>query len=160
MLAKEADALKFMNAENNEVIEPAAIIDMLVDCGLLNRNQTNRHLQFAYDPVSENLAAYAIMKAQAHKGSPLLARVRSEPNWVLRMPWLRSNACGTRLARSLSRPKGRTNAALDRPRQDRVFGCPCLRAILDYQHSQSRVAFVEALHEAMTPPGGYSHSAG
>jgi WD40 repeat protein len=59
VLVKEADALPFMNSKNNSSIDPAAIIEMLISCGLLNRNRTNRRLQFAYDPVAEKLAAHA-----------------------------------------------------------------------------------------------------
>ncbi len=42
VLVKEADAMAFINAKNDESIDPAAIIEMLVACGLLNRNRTNR----------------------------------------------------------------------------------------------------------------------
>lgn len=51
-----ADKLPFMNSTNSDQINPARIIEMLVDCGLLNRKQHSRHLQFAYDPVAELLA--------------------------------------------------------------------------------------------------------
>ena len=35
---------------------------MFVECGLLNRNRSNRRLQFAYDPVAEHLAAWKAAK--------------------------------------------------------------------------------------------------
>jgi hypothetical protein len=59
VLVKEADSMAFVNAKNDKSVDPAAIIEMLVGCGLLNRNRTNRRLQFAYDPVAEQLAARA-----------------------------------------------------------------------------------------------------
>jgi hypothetical protein len=81
VLIKEADAIPFMNAKNDKPVVPAAIIEMLVECGLLNRNRTNRRLQFAYDPVAEQLAAHAV--AQRSK-DPSIARLKkrilSEPD--------------------------------------------------------------------------------
>jgi len=80
VLVKEADAMGFMNARNTGPIDPAAVIEMLVDCGLLNRNVTNRRLQFAYDPVAEHLAAR--LAAQGVPGvdvTPLKERILSEP---------------------------------------------------------------------------------
>ena len=38
VLVKEADGMTFMNAKNDKPVDPAAIIEMLVVCGLLNRN--------------------------------------------------------------------------------------------------------------------------
>jgi hypothetical protein len=63
VLVKEADTMLFMNATNDGSVDPAAIIDMLVESGLLNRNRTNRRLQFAYDPVAEQLAARVVTQA-------------------------------------------------------------------------------------------------
>ncbi|MBV8336450.1 MAG: hypothetical protein JO358_13610, partial [Alphaproteobacteria bacterium] len=80
VLVKEADGMGFMNARNTASVDPAAIIEMLVDCGLLNRNVTNRRLQFAYDPVAEHLAAR--MAAQAQPGDSagsLKDRILSQP---------------------------------------------------------------------------------
>ena len=57
VLVEAAEKSPFMNAANEEILNPAAIIEMLVDCGLLYRNRINRRLQFAYDPVAEQLAA-------------------------------------------------------------------------------------------------------
>jgi hypothetical protein len=51
VLLTQADTMPFMNAKNDKPVDPAAIIESLVTCGLLNRNRTNRRLQFAYDPV-------------------------------------------------------------------------------------------------------------
>ena len=79
VLVKEADAMAFMNARNTASIDPAAIIEMLVDCGLLNRNVTNRRLQFAYDPVAEHLAARMAAQAQPGAGAGPLKRVR----WIM-----------------------------------------------------------------------------
>jgi WD40 repeat protein len=80
MLVKEADAIAFMNAKNDESIDPAAIIEMLVDCGLLNRNRTNRRLQFAYDPVAEQLAARVVaQKSKDVSIARLKKRILSEP---------------------------------------------------------------------------------
>ncbi|MGH6924086.1 MAG: hypothetical protein ACRED5_10135, partial [Propylenella sp.] len=63
VLQTDADRLAFMNAAGNGKVDPAAIIEMLVECGLLNRNFTNGNLQFAYDPVAEHLAARWISQA-------------------------------------------------------------------------------------------------
>jgi hypothetical protein len=53
---------------------------MLVDCGLLNRNVTNRRLQFAYDPVAEHLAARIAAQARPGAGAaPLKDCILSEP---------------------------------------------------------------------------------
>ena len=80
MLVKEADAIAFMNAKNDESIDPAAVIEMLVDCGLLNRNRTNRRLQFAYDPVAEQLAARVVaQKSKDVSIARLKKRILSEP---------------------------------------------------------------------------------
>jgi hypothetical protein len=81
-LVKKADTLRFMNARNTAAVDPAAIIEMLVDCGLVNRNVTNRRLQFAYDPVAEHLAAR--LAAQGAPGAgvaplTLKERILSEP---------------------------------------------------------------------------------
>jgi WD40 repeat protein len=65
VLVKEADGLPFMNNAGNQKIDPAELIDMLVECGLLNRNPINRRLQFAYDPVAEHLAGRVGVQAIA-----------------------------------------------------------------------------------------------
>jgi WD40 repeat protein len=81
VLVKEADAITFMNAKNEKPIDPAAIIEMLVECGLLNRNRTNRRLQFAYDPVAEQLAARVVaQKSKDASVARLKKRIRSEPD--------------------------------------------------------------------------------
>lgn len=57
VLARAADELPFMNAASTASVDPAAVVEMLISCGVLNRNRTNRRaLQFAYDPVAEVLA--------------------------------------------------------------------------------------------------------
>jgi hypothetical protein len=81
VLNKEADVLPFMSAKNEESVDPARVIEMLIDCGLLNRTRTTRRLQFAYDPVAEHLAARAVALAAAGKGfAPLKKRIRSRPD--------------------------------------------------------------------------------
>jgi hypothetical protein len=81
MLVKEADAIAFMNVKNDKAIDPAAIIEMLIECGLLNRNRTNRRLQFAYDPVAEQLAARVVsQKSRDVSIARLKKRILSEPN--------------------------------------------------------------------------------
>ena len=81
VLNKEADVLPFMNAKNEEFVDPARVVEMLIDCGLLNRTRTTRRLQFAYDPVAEHLAARAVALAAAGKGfAPLKKRIRSKPD--------------------------------------------------------------------------------
>ena len=57
VLVSETDRFPFMDARSEEKIDPAAVIEMLVQSGLLNQNLTNQNLQFAYDPVAEILAA-------------------------------------------------------------------------------------------------------
>jgi hypothetical protein len=82
VLVKEADGMSFMNAGNTLTpVDPAAIIEMLVGCGLLNRNVTNRRLQFAYDPVAEHLAARMAASAQTGTGAALLKdRILQRPD--------------------------------------------------------------------------------
>jgi len=59
----EADVDPFLDAKKKDNVTPAHIIDVLIDCGLLQRNRSNRqNLQFAYDPVAEHLAADLISK--------------------------------------------------------------------------------------------------
>jgi hypothetical protein len=84
VLVKAADAIAFMNERRNAAIDPAAIIEMLVDCGLLNRNITNRRLRFAYDPVAELLAARVAACAQDDAGAASLRnRILSTGGTVL-----------------------------------------------------------------------------
>jgi hypothetical protein len=81
VLAKEADAMPFMNARNDKSVDPAAIIEMLVESGLLNRNRTNRRLQFAYDPVAEQLAAHAVVRGMKDASlARLKKRILSDPS--------------------------------------------------------------------------------
>jgi hypothetical protein len=81
VLVKEADTMPFMDAKHNKSIDPAAIIEMLVDCGLLNRNRINRRLQFAYDPVAEQLAARAVaLRVKDSSVAQLKKRILSEPD--------------------------------------------------------------------------------
>ena len=80
VLVKEADAMAFINAKNDEFIDPAAIIEMLVACGLVNRNRTGE-LQFAYDPVAEQLAARAVaQRLEDLSVVQLKKRILSEPS--------------------------------------------------------------------------------
>jgi hypothetical protein len=81
VLVKEADGMPFMNAKSNGMKDPAEIIEMLVDCGLLNRNVTNRRLQFAYDTVAEHLAARLAAQAALEADVVhLKKRILSEPS--------------------------------------------------------------------------------
>ena len=67
--------------KNDKSVDPAAVIEMLVECGLLNRNQINRRLQFAYDPVAEHLAAWRTARGQVGDGSTALKnRILSAPD--------------------------------------------------------------------------------
>lgn len=79
VLIKEADVIPFMSAKTDKPVDPAAIIEMLVTCGLLNRNRINRRLQFAYDPVAEHLAAWRMTQRPA-EGVTLKNRILSEPD--------------------------------------------------------------------------------
>jgi hypothetical protein len=79
-MSREADVIPFMNARNDKPVDPAAVIEMLVQCGLLNRNRTNRRLQFAYDPVAEQLAARIVAQGGKDRGmARLKKRILSEP---------------------------------------------------------------------------------
>jgi hypothetical protein len=70
--------MAFMNAKNDKAVDPAVVIEMLVQCGLLNR--TNRRLQFAYDPVGEQLAARIVAQGAKDRNlAPLKKRILSEP---------------------------------------------------------------------------------
>jgi hypothetical protein len=80
VLVKEADGMTFMNAKNDKPVDPAAIIEMLVVCGLLNRNRINRRLQFAYDPVAEQLAAWRVAQGTAEGVAVLRYRILSAPD--------------------------------------------------------------------------------
>jgi hypothetical protein len=81
VLVHEADDMAFMDAAPKQPVDPATIIEMLVECGLLNRNRTNRRLRFAYDPVAELLAAYGIAQAPPREGvSELKSRILSAPD--------------------------------------------------------------------------------
>jgi WD40 repeat protein len=80
VLVTEADDLAFMNVKSDKPVDPAAIIEMLVVCGLLNRNRTNRRLQFAYDPVAEHLAAWRVAQGAAEGVAALKDRILSAPD--------------------------------------------------------------------------------
>src|SRR5262249_55205489 len=83
VLVKEAEVLAFMKARNDKAVDPAAIIEILVDCGLLNRNRTNRRLQFAYDPVAEQLAAWKAAQDRAARVVVLRERILSAPDTAI-----------------------------------------------------------------------------
>ncbi len=81
VLVQEADRLAFMNASSMAPVEPARVIELLIQCGLMNRNKINRRLQFAYDPVAEHLAAWrTAQQAAAGAVAPLQARILQSPN--------------------------------------------------------------------------------
>src|SRR5262249_15636077 len=84
VLVQEADRMAFMNAASTTPVEPAKVIELLVQCGLLNRNTINRRLQFAYDPVAEHLAAWRTAQQAAEgAGAPLMARILSSPDTAI-----------------------------------------------------------------------------
>jgi len=59
-LAVKADEMPFRDAAGEQEVQPAALVEMLVSSGVLNRNRANRRfVQFTYDPVAERLAAMA-----------------------------------------------------------------------------------------------------
>jgi WD40 repeat protein len=81
VLVNDADPMAFMNVKNDKSVDPAAIIEMLVECGLLNRNRTNQRLQFAYDPVAEQLAAHAMVQGKKDaRTARLRKRILSDPD--------------------------------------------------------------------------------
>ncbi len=61
-LSSEADRMHFVKANPNGPMEPAEVKDCLIECGLLNRNQLNSNIQFAYDPVAEHLAVDRVFR--------------------------------------------------------------------------------------------------
>jgi hypothetical protein len=65
VLVTEARGLPFMNKAGKQEINPAALVGMLVECGLLNLTPTSMRLQFAYDPVAEYLAGRVAVAAVA-----------------------------------------------------------------------------------------------
>ena len=74
-----ADAAAFMDAEREQEVEPSQLIHELVRSGVLNRNERNRNLQFAYDPVAEYLAAWRLsLDPDAHQR--LRARAKAQSN--------------------------------------------------------------------------------
>ena len=84
VLVAEVDKLAFLNARRDKAVDAAEVIEMLIACGLLNRNQINRRLQFAYDPVAEYLYAWrAEQAAVAGQPVPLRERVRAAPDTAL-----------------------------------------------------------------------------
>lgn len=62
-LATESDRLKFMNADSKGIIDPGEVLEMLIASGLLIQNKINRNLQFAYDPVAEQLDKWRAAEA-------------------------------------------------------------------------------------------------
>jgi hypothetical protein len=84
ILVVEADTLPFLTAKREKVVDPAEVIEMLIVCSLLTRNQINRKLQFAYDPVAEHLYAWrAEQGAASGQSVPLRERVRKSPDTAL-----------------------------------------------------------------------------
>ena len=80
-LIKEGDELPFMNDAQNAKVDPAAMTEMQVASGLLNRNRSNRMLQFAYDPVAEHLAAAMLAQNPTREGfAELLKRIKQKPD--------------------------------------------------------------------------------
>lgn len=79
VLKSKADEMPFMDEQNAGKVDPAAVIEILVSSGLLNRNRTNRRLQFAYDPVAEYLAAWLVSDEREEKKSENRARIESSP---------------------------------------------------------------------------------
>jgi len=77
-----AEKLSFKDADGVKDVEPAALLQMLVQCGLLTRNLSNRRIQFAYDPVAEHLAAWRIGRAGHDDGrlKQLAQRIRAAPD--------------------------------------------------------------------------------
>ncbi|MBF0304149.1 MAG: hypothetical protein HQL41_00670 [Alphaproteobacteria bacterium] len=73
----------FVDARNAPSVEPAAVVEMLVSSGLLERNQVNRRLRFAYDPVAELLAAWRLSTARAASLADLRDRLAADPNSAL-----------------------------------------------------------------------------
>ena len=62
VLQGEANQMRLFDRANKEPVEPAAIIDRLVECGLLEITHHGLRLNFAYDPVAEILAAYWLLE--------------------------------------------------------------------------------------------------
>ncbi len=78
-----ADELPFMDAANAGAVEPAAIVEIFEESGLLNRNPVNRRLQFAYDPVAEYLAAGYLAESKLQGHTELRTRVLAAPRTAI-----------------------------------------------------------------------------
>jgi len=77
---KEADTLPFKNTDQNKNLDAAAILDMHLSSWLLNRNRSNRMLQFAYDSVAEHLAAGMLAANPDRKGiAELVRQIQTRP---------------------------------------------------------------------------------
>ena len=75
----EANVDPFLDAKKRHSVRSARIIDVLIDCGLLQRNRSNsQNLQFAYDPVAEHLAAYWISQHVDDEGFKELRGILTE----------------------------------------------------------------------------------
>jgi hypothetical protein len=84
ILVAEADKLPFLNAKRDKEVDPAEVIDMLIVCSLLTRNQINRRLQFSYDPVAEHLYAWrAEQGTVSGQHVPLRERILASPDTTL-----------------------------------------------------------------------------
>jgi len=60
VLAGNAKELPFRDVSSEKEVQPAALVEMLISSGVLNRNRANRRfVQFTYDPVAEQLAGMA-----------------------------------------------------------------------------------------------------
>lgn len=79
VLTIATDDAPFLAADRDKKVDPAAVIEMLVSSGLLNRNRTNRSLQFAYDPAAEYLAARRLARINADARAPVRDRIAAEP---------------------------------------------------------------------------------
>jgi hypothetical protein len=84
VLVTAADKLPFLDSRREQAVNPAAVLDRLIDSGLITRNQINRNLQFAYDPVAEQLYARRAEQAAAtHDIVPLRDRIAAAPDTAL-----------------------------------------------------------------------------
>ncbi|MBF0333250.1 MAG: hypothetical protein HQL40_06320 [Alphaproteobacteria bacterium] len=73
----------FIDARNAAPVGAAAVVEMLVSSGLLERNQVNRRLKFAYDPVAEFLAAWRLSTVHAANLDDVRQRLIAEPHSAL-----------------------------------------------------------------------------
>ena len=107
VLTYEADSVSFLDPKMKKgpSVSSARIVDVLIDCGLLQRKKPdNEKLQFTYDPVAEHLAAHWISQHDDREGFQKLLRILAEnPEYPI-----------ARILSDIKREKAGENVDIDR----------------------------------------------